>query len=432
MQKISLKKYLLPLIASVQIISAQTYTLDELIIESLQNSPDVAISEMQYNASEKRYNAAFANYLPSIDMLGSAGLIHQDETLTTPKSIDDTLLLGKLSLKQLVYDFGKTGGSVDSNKYQVQAAQMQNLQKISDKKRDVKQAYYNVLKAKALIDVQKESVKLNAAQLYRARKYFDAGIRTKIDVSDAKVRLIQAKLKLKKAQYDLKLAYTELDKVVGFEDLEKQYDVLTQALDLAHLYGSLSLYPLGLKDAILYAYEHRPEVQSTLAQLQARRSEIHTASAEYFPALYLNASYTYQHLDEYTEYLPQKQWDATLNLNWNFYKGGATQANKEEKKIQASISESELLNTKLQIKKNTTDAYLTLNRSRDTVELDQSLLEVSMEKFTQASKRYEHGLSDYIELQEARQGYIDSKAILIIDYYNYYIAFANLDNAIGK
>ena len=59
-------------------------------------------------------------------------------------------------------------------------------------------------------------------------------------------------------------------------------------------------------------------------------------------------------------------------------------------------------------------------------------MNVSNEKFDQASKRYEHGLSDYIELQEARQGYINAMATLVVDYYDYYIAIAALDNAIGK
>lgn len=40
--------------------------------------------------------------------------------------------------------------------------------------------------------------------------------------------------------------------------------------------------------------------------------------------------------------------------------------------------------------------------------------------------------SDYIELQQARQGYINSKASLVVDYYNFYSALAVLENAIGK
>ena len=54
-----------------------------------------------------------------------------------------------------------------------------------------------------------------------------------------------------------------------------------------------------------------------------------------------------------------------------------------------------------------------------------------MEKFHQAQKRYENGLSDYIELQQARQSYIDAKSSLVIDYYNYYDALARMYNVIG-
>jgi len=87
-----------------------------------------------------------------------------------------------------------------------------------------------------------------------------------------------------------------------------------------------------------------------------------------------------------------------------FQKYSSTTSRKQEKIINTSIKNSELQETKLIIKTNTTDAYINVNKTKDTVELAQSLVYVSDEKFHQASKRYEHGLSDYIELQEARQG----------------------------
>jgi len=50
----------------------------------------------------------------------------------------------------------------------------------------------------------------------------------------------------------------------------------------------------------------------------------------------------------------------------------------------------------------------------------------------QAQKRYENDLSDYIELQDAQQGYIESLSSLVTAYYDYYIALAQLDHAIGR
>ncbi len=97
-----------------------------------------------------------------------------------------------------------------------------------------------------------------------------------------------------------------------------------------------------------------------------------------------------------------------------------------------NIANSRLYNSKLSIKKQTTQAYINLNKTRDSVVLSQSLLKVSSEKFEQAQKRYEYGLSDFIELQQARQGYIDAKSNLVVSFYDYYDAIALLDNAIGK
>ncbi len=411
----------------------EVYTIDDLIIKSLENSPNLQISKANYEASKSRYDSAFSGYLPSVDLHASTGESGQNDlSSNSNEMIHDTVSLGTLSAQQLLYDFGKTGGSVDTQKFDSQSYSMQNIQDISDKKRDVKEAYNNVLSALALIGVQKENVKLNEAQLYRAQKYFEAGIKTKIDVSDAKVSLIQAKLDLKKAEYNLKLTYANLDQVVGFTALEQEYKVYSEKLHLGSLFSTLHSYDLDLRSAIVYAYKNRALVKKQQAQINASTAQITEVKSEYFPSLYLTADYTRQQVDTFKSITPENSWQAAVNLDWNIYQGGSTSAREQEMKINANISNFELTNLQLSIKQETTAAYINVNLGRDSVELSQSLLEISAEKFDQASKRYEYGLSDFIELQQARQGYIDAKASLIVAYYNYYIAVANLDNAIGR
>jgi len=427
-------KYLATAALVLNLNAAEKYTIDQLIMISLENSPDLQISKSNYDASKSRYDSAFSAYLPQVDIHASAGKLGMSNISdpNTNSIIDDNQLLGKLSLKQIIYDFGKTGGNADNFEYQSESFQMQNIQDISNKKQATKSAYYNVLKAIALIDVQKENVKLNKAQLYRSKKYYEAGIRTKIDVSDAKVSLIKAKLELKKAEYNLKTTYANLDKTVGFTALEQEYEVYSKNLKLELLYDSLVQYPFNLKDSILYAYENRAELKKFQANIKASTAQVHQASSEYYPAIYLAADYTKQNLDTLSDLSPENQWQATINLDWNIYGGGSTSAKTQEKEIQANISNYQLTYSKLTIKKETTDAFINVNKSKDSVELAQNLVAVSNEKFDQASKRYEYGLSDFIELQQSRQDYIDAKATLVVDYYDYYIAVAKLDNAIGK
>jgi len=64
--------------------------------------------------------------------------------------------------------------------------------------------------------------------------------------------------------------------------------------------------------------------------------------------------------------------------------------------------------------------------------LSQSLTRAAKEKHNQVERRYQHGIADYIELQQARQGYIDSLAGIVTAYYSYYISLARLDNAVGR
>ena len=430
--KILLKLFLL-LFLIVNLKADDIYTVDELIFLALKNSPDLKISGLNYEASQEEHNIATSNYLPKVDVQASAAKVGASTILSKNNDmVDDTILRGNLSLKQIIYDFGKTGSKSDFTQYESQAYLFKQIQKISNKKQEVKEAYYNVLKAKALIGVQIENVKLNQAQLYRSKRYFQAGIRTKIDISDAKVALIKSQIDLKNAQYNLKQTYSILDKVVGFTNIDKIYRVYSKTLDLSTLTNYAIDYPLTLPKCIQYAYENKPEIKEYQTNIKSAESLINLNSSQYYPELYLGADYTKQSSDKFQLLTPKDKWQVGINLNWNLYQGGATQSGVQKSKINKEISGYALRDLKLQIKQNVTFEFLNVYRKKDTLGLSQNLMEASAQKFEQAAKRYEHGLSDYIELQQARQDYIDSKASLIIDYYNYYIAIANLDNAIGK
>ena len=407
--------------------------VDELITYALKHAPDLKISLKQYEAATQRKEQSFGYFLPKVDIKLSGGEIGLSNIPNNPDDMQETnFLLGNISLQQLVYDFGKTNALYNNLKYQEKSFNMNSLQKISDKMQEVKSAYYVTLRAIALIDVAKENLKLNKAQLYRAKRYYAAGIKTKIDISDATVNVIKAKIDVKKTQYKLKSAYENLNKVIGVTQTDTYYTVVPQKLELDNIYETLAPYKYDLLQSIEYAYKHRFIIKSAEALLQVSHTNTKRAESEYYPALYLNADYTRQkENDTLKQVIPQDQWQASLNLKWNIYRGGSTVANVQKSIIQEEISQSKLEFLKLQIKKDVTDAYINLNESKDTVELSQALLQASMEKFTQAQKRYENGLSDYIELQQARQNYIDAKSGLVIDYYKYYDALANMYHAIG-
>lgn len=424
-----IKKIGLSLLLSTLLFS-QEMKLDDLVKKALENSPDIKISQASSKSSEQQTLQADADYLPQINLKAEAGkqsVDYKDQKV----NIDTSLLLGSVTAKQLIYDFGKTSGNMDKFKNKESASKFSTKQTTSDKIFAVKSAYYNLLAQHALLNVNKEDVKLNEQQVYRTKMYFKAGIRTKVDITDAQVNLIKAQLSIQDTEYNIKLAFVNLNKEVGLSNESSPYDVYIEELNLEHEYSSLSKLPKEEKTYMKEAFQNRPELQQYIELLKASKSEYKQVDGDYYPGLYANGEYTLQDVDD-DAFAPEESWKATVSLEWNLYSGNKTQALSQEARINILKSQAELDNTRLKIQKEVADAYISVNKELDNTVLSQSLSTLSKEKYIQAEKRYEQGLSDFVELQDSRQAYVDSLANLTQSYYRYYTAIAQLDNAIGK
>lgn len=436
------KKYLLASLILSSSLYAQTLYLDDLIEAALINSPDIKISKADYEASIQRSRQADSDYLPRLDlsaMAGRQGIDYGDQSIglpvneVTPGSSDTNLLGGKVTAKQLIYDFGKTTNNMKNFENQSNAFKASMQQSISDKIFYVKKAYYSLLFNHALLDVDKENIKLNEQQLYRSKKYFEAGIRTKVDVTDAKVNLIEAQLNLQNTIHDLQLSTVGLKKEIGIgnDKIVDDNEIFIQKPKPYNIYQSLPKLTLPLSQYKEQAYQNRAELDQNFQLLKSAQSQYEQVDGDFYPSLYVNGDYLIQDVDE-DAFAPEEQWKATLSLEWNLYSGGKTSAQTEEMRIIIMRAQADLENTRLRIQKEVSDAYVQVNKQLDNVKLSESLSVATKEKFRQVQKRYEHGLADYIELQQARQNYIDSRARLMQSYYEYYTAIAQLNHAIGK
>ena len=306
-------------------------------------------------------------------------------------------------------------------------------QVISDKIFLVKQNYYDILKTKSIMDVQHKNVELQKQQLHRAQKYLESGIKTIIDVSDAKVQVEQAQLDLKNVQYDLELQRAKLEETLGFVPYDGEYTLYSQKLSLPNLSHKLPLLKTPLSQLESFAYKHRYVLQSSEHNVKGAQSNVSANKADYYPTLSLDGNYALQHVDnEVLAITPERQGQIGINMTWNLFSGYQTDASVQEAKIGVLKAASQVQNVTLAIKRQVLESHIVVRRNKDNVKLSESISKASLQKFTQAQKRYENELSDYVELQDAQQGYIQSLSDLVNAYYDYFIAMAQLDHAIGK
>ena len=423
-------KVLILLFIALHLYASAILHVDELISIALKNSPDLNISALNKDQSKERIAIARSYYLPKIDALLNGGYSSVSQK---SNSSDYLLVRGSVSASQLLFDFGKTTDNIDAYSYDANASQYNFYQQVSNKIFAIKQRYYTLLQTKNLELVYDENVKINRAQYIRAKRYFQAGIKTKIDVSDANVRLIESQLLKQKAHYDIDLAKVELLSEMGIINNRDDYQIYTPKLTLPYIYETLKPIDTNATYYEAYAYTHRYEILEYRAKIKSAQSTAGAKKSDYYPTIYANANAYAQSVPQELEaLLPSQSWQATLNLNWNLFSGFHTQHIYEVAKLDTLKAQSTLMQKKLAIKLEVDNALINLLKQRDNVKLSQALLIASKEKFVQSTKRYEQGLSDFIELEQSRKDYIDASTELINYYYAYFIALAQLDRAIGK
>jgi len=421
------------LIAVTLLVSAksQVLTIDKSIELALKHSPDIDISRFDFQGAIERSNFQKGYYLPRLDLsavAGKLGMEYKDQ-----ENLSGTALLGTLSASQLLYDFGKTSGKISAADEEANAFKADMNQLISNKILQIKARYYNVLKMESIIRVNKKNIILQKGQLRRAQRYYETGIKTIIDVSDAQVRLTQAKLELNNSKYELQLRRAILEQTIGYVPYNGKYELYHRKLDLPNVSRHLPEITTPLAQLEGFAYDHRYELQSSKYLAGRSQSLVESEKGGYLPTLSLKGDYTAQRVDEnFIGVTPEKQWQAGVGVAWNLFAGKQTDASVQEAKINTMKAASRVDEVRLLIKRQVIESRLDVMRTKDAVTLSESIAKASAKKFEQARKRYENDLSDYIELQDAQQGYISSLSELVISYYDYYIAIARLDFAVGR
>lgn len=421
------------LLTMTLLVSAKNKVLnvDKTIEIAMEHSPDIDISRFDFKGAIERTKFQKGYYLPRLDLSAATGRAGMD--YKGQDNLSGTVLVGNLSASQLIYDFGKTSGRISAADEEANAFQARMNQFISSKILEVKTRYYDVLKVKSIIVVAEKNIKLQEGHLRRAQRYYDNGIKTIIDVTDAQVRLTQAKLDLNNSEYELKLRRAILEQAMGYVPYNGKYELYYKKLDLPNVSRHLPRVSTSFAQLEGFAYAHRYELQSSKYLAESAQFIVESEKGGYLPTLSLSGDYQRQNVDDdFVGLTPEKQWQAGVDLTWNLFAGNQTDASVQEAKISALKASSNIDDVRLVIKRQVIEASLGVRRTKDSVTLSESIAKASEKKFYQAQKRYENDLSDYIELQEAQQGYIRSLGDLVTSYYDYYIALAQLDFAVGR
>ncbi len=389
------------------------------------NNPQIDIARQQKYQKKGLLTQAISGYLPHLSTEAGIGQQYIDNLQPDDQ---DTISHASLRASQLIYDFGHTGGAIAAGRNNLEAARDNLIQTRKDVVFACKQKFYLVLARKRLIEVEKAAVANYKQQLYRARKYYEAGIRTKIDVTNAGVNLANAQLALLRARSNLKISRARLEQVLGLKPNHGLYRLINNDGALQELAANKPPLTDSVEILLETAFSSRSDMKAVNSFIKAAKAEIRRARSGYFPSIQAQASY-----DAYDTDLPSTadQWYFGVNLTWEIFSGFQTRgetvtARARFDEITASLKELELA-----ITQEVTDSWLRGIEYRDSVDISDETMQLAAENFYLADRRYKAGLNDMIEYNDAQLSLTRSQSSLVTTYYDYLTALARIENVVG-
>lgn len=389
--------------------------MERCIEIALMRQPNIIAAANTVKVNQSRVGQSKANYYPQIDL--TSGYSRTSPVSRTDHNSSDQYT-GSATLKQNIYDFGKTTTQVNIQNLNLDSSKSDLENVTAQIILNVKQSYYGVLQAKKNRDVVDETVKQFQSHLEQAKGFYDVGTKPRFDVTKAEVDLSNSRLNLIKAENSLRLAVATLNNAIGVPDAP-EYSIEDNL--------SFKKYEITFNEAIERAYKNRPELASIVFKREAAEKSIKLANTGYYPVVTGNAAY-----NRSGEKFPLGEgWNAGMTLSFPIFSGFLTKYQVEEAKANLDVlkANEELLRQNIFLE--VQQAYLNLKEAEERIPVAELVVKQAEENLELANGRYAAGVGNPIEVTDAQVGLSNAKSSYIQALYDYKVALANLVKAMG-
>ncbi len=350
------------------------------------------------------------NEPPTIDFMGQS-IAMGDEVIYDAKG----------TLQQLLFTGGKISSAYKLAIHNHEAAKLEFIKVKNELILAVKSAYFGILKAQKFYKVATESVNQVDAHLKMAQNYYNVGMVAKIDVLKADVQLANVKQNLVHAENGVKLAKASFNNLLG-----REQNTPVEVVDI------LEFTPLELEldKCINTAHLQRPELKQIDVNLKALEQRIKIAKSQYYPSISMIGNYDYQ-----KGHKPKIEWEKTWSVgvmvNLELWNWGATGARVNQAKANLEALEEQKLLLKNRISLEVREAYLNLQEAEKNIGVAKKSIGQAEENFRITKEMYKEGAATSTDVLDAQTLLTQAKTNYYQALYDYNLALARLEKAIG-
>jgi outer membrane protein TolC len=379
-------------------------TLDEAIKIALENNPDIIASDASVDMMKAKVRSTKSILYPQVEFRFIIPFIERES---------------RISVDQLIWDFWRTPSLIKSSKAQLESSRFDKSVTQEDVILDTKVAYYTVLAQKHIVEAAEKMVIENEKRLEQIESLFEAGRISKIEVTKAKVNLGNARLNLITGKNNLETAKMRLAMAIGIEgDFNYELEDMLE-------YKSVDI---NLERAIDTALERRPELRSLNAKEVGVRADLLASRYNlFFPQVIWRTAYRFE-----GEGATGPDFIAGIGIRFPIFKGLSDLAGVNESSARLRRLEAEIESMKRQIASEVKQRYLDLKFAEESIKVTEESKTSAEENLELARERYRLGRGSAVELAEAESLVAQTTANHFKAIYNYKIAVAQLERAIGE
>jgi outer membrane protein len=412
-------------IAALPVVAqrVQKLTLKEGEQIAIQNHPQIQAATDLADAAKAQVAQQRSAYFPTAN--GSLTAVDaENNSRVGAGALNNPIIFERYSngiaVSQLVTDFGRTHDLVKSSTLHAKAQQESAVNTRAEVLLEVDRAYFDVLKARAVLQVADETVKERQLVSDQTGELEKNKIKSGLDVSFANVDLAQAQLLLIQARNDLDTSYANLAAALGYGD--------SRIFDLAEE-PDPPTPPADFDDLLQQAVKNRPD----LAGLRFDAASAHTyAAAErelWFPTI--SAAGAAGLTPAGADQIGPRYAAAGVNVNIPIFNGHLFGALRNEASSRARADDQYVRDLQDRIVRDVRTAWLNANSGFQRLAVAAQLLKNATDALDLAQQRYHLGLSSIIELSQAQLNLTQAQLASANAKYDYEVQLSVLNYQIG-
>ena len=418
-------------------------SLSECVGIALDESPDIALAGYAVAIAERGVDASRSSFYPRISASWSTsrsisgpqeGTYLDQTTGKVVQTIGESRVSGSqgVSIGNLnvpLYDAGLFAG-LAASKQGLRASEMDQIVGRQGVVFIVKQAYFSLLKAMKLLEVQQEQVRVAEESLKRNETLYEIGSTAISELYSARANLASQQASLISRENNVAIARTNLSFAMGLGmdvtvvPAEEEFEVKVPRLTYEAAVGAV------LED-------HPSILSDKYSMLGARESLKGTRRSLRHPSVSLSGgsfSWSLAQGEKFRGpedlFLKNYRYSFGVSVSFPLF-NMSTENTIKRQTLQYLRSQEQLDKTRRQRAQELRQSYLSLELQRRSIAANEASVKAAEENYQLAEERYNLGAGTYLERLQAQRDLFSARNSLVQAIYDYQIELARLEQRSG-